>query len=129
MSTIEETKSYGNAVLFGIIAIFTLAIITSLISALILRFSSVQDTSIQWIITAISFITLFIGGFISGGKGKEKGWLIGGLTGLIYSIIIFFAQYLGYDRIFTTEQFLYHGGYIATAMIGGMMGVNMSSKS
>lgn len=100
---------------------------SSLIFSLILRFSSTQETSLQFIVTAVSFVTLFVGGFISGGKGKQKGWLLGGLTGLVYSLIIFLFQYLGYDRLFDVEQVVYHTCYILTAMMGGILGVNIST--
>jgi putative membrane protein (TIGR04086 family) len=76
--------------------------------------------------TALSFIGLFGGGFLSGGKRKQKGWLIGGLTGLVYSLIIFLFQYLGYDRIFNLEQLIYYICYTLISMMGGILGVNLS---
>ncbi|WP_367949336.1 TIGR04086 family membrane protein [Bacillus sp. FJAT-29790] len=115
--------------LFGIIAVFLLAIISSLLFSLLLKFTSLQESSLHFVITAISFIALFAGGFISGGKGKQKGWLLGGLTGLIYSIIIFLFQYLGHDSLFNMQQIVYHTCYMLTAMMGGILGVNMSTKS
>ncbi|WP_331457187.1 TIGR04086 family membrane protein [Bacillus sp. FJAT-29937] len=126
---IEESRNIGGAILYGIIAVFVLALVSSLIFSLLLRFTSLQESSLQFVITAISFISLFMGGFISGGKGKQKGWLLGGLTGLIYSIIIFLYQYLGLDSVFNTEQIIYHTCYMLTAMMGGILGVNMSNKS
>ncbi|MBM7651798.1 putative membrane protein (TIGR04086 family) [Neobacillus cucumis] len=80
-------------------------------------------------ITALSFIGLFGGGFLSGGKRKEKGWLIGGVTGLLYSFLVFLFQYLGYDRLFNAEQVIYHTCYILIAMMGGILGVNIASTN
>ncbi|MEH7106163.1 TIGR04086 family membrane protein [Bacillus sp. JJ1764] len=113
--------------MFGMIFIFVFAVICSLIFSLILRYTSVQESSIQYITTALSFVGLFGGGFLSGGKRKEKGWLIGGTTGLIYSLIVFLAQYLGYDRLFDAEQLIYHTCYTLIAMMGGILGVNLAS--
>ncbi|WP_274855351.1 TIGR04086 family membrane protein [Bacillus methanolicus] len=124
-----ETKNFGTAVLYGVIAIFLFAIISSLIFSLILRFTSAQESGIQMFVTIISFTALFIGGFISGGKGKQKGWLLGGLTGLLYSIIVFLFQFLGFDSLFTLKQLIYHICYVLVAMMGGILGVNLSSKS
>ncbi|WP_228460233.1 TIGR04086 family membrane protein [Cytobacillus dafuensis] len=126
---IEESKNVSGAILYGIIAVFLLAIFSSLIFSLLLKFTSLQESSLQFIITAISFVSLFIGGFISGGKGKQKGWLLGGLTGLIYSTIIFLFQYLGFDKLFDFQQMIYHICFILTAMMGGILGVNLSNKS
>lgn len=123
------SKQFGISVAHGLIAIFLLEIVGSLIFSLILRFSSVQESSLQVVLTAASFISLFAGGFISGGKGKEKGWMLGGVTGLLYSLVIFLFQYLGYDRLFNEEQLIYHTCFMLIAMMGGILGVNLTSKS
>ncbi|WML47410.1 TIGR04086 family membrane protein [Neobacillus sp. PS3-34] len=115
--------------MYGLIFIFVFAVASSLIFSLILRFTSVREISLQYIVTAVSFIGLFGGGFLSGGKGKQKGWLVGGLTGLMYSVIVFLFQYLGYDRLFSGEQIVYHVCYILIAMMGGILGVNISTSS
>lgn len=125
----DESKKMGSSILYGIITIFIVFIICSFIFSILLKFTTVQESSIQFIVTAISFITLFVGGFVSGGKGKQKGWLLGGLTGLVFSLIIFLFQFLGYDRLFNVEQLIYHTCYIITAMMGGILGVNMTNKS
>ena len=123
------SKKLGVAVLYGVTTIFVIALFTSLLLSLILRFTNVQESSLTWIILGISFIALFIGGFVSGGKGKEKGWLIGGMTGLVYTLIIFLFQYLGFDSSFTMEETLYHLGFLGAASIGGIFGVNVMSNS
>jgi putative membrane protein (TIGR04086 family) len=115
--------------LYGLIFIFLFAIVSSLIFSLILKFTSVKETQLQYIITAFSFIALFGGGFLSGGKRKEKGWLIGAVTGIIFSLIVLLSQFLGYDRLFNAEQVIYHICYILIAMMGGILGVNVSSNS
>ncbi len=89
MVIIEESKNIGSAVLIGTIAIFILAIISSVLFAFLLRFTSLQESSVQFIITALSFISIFMGGFISGGKGKQKGWMVGGLTGFSIQVASF----------------------------------------
>lgn len=115
--------------LYGLISIFLLLITSSIVFSFILRFTSVQESSLQYIITAVSFITLFIGGFISGGKGKHKGWFLGGLTGFVYSLIVFLFSFLGLDQLFTMEQFVYHICYMLIAMMGGILGVNLSKNN
>jgi putative membrane protein (TIGR04086 family) len=123
-----ESRGLGISVIYGVIAIFVFAIVSSLIFSILLTFTSLQESSLQYAVTTVSFISLFAGGFITGKKGKEKGWFIGTATGLIYSAIIFLFQYLGLDSLFSTEQIIYHICYIITAMMGGILGVNMSSS-
>lgn len=114
---------------YGLITVFLLAAITSLVLSLLLKFTNLQELSLSWIMLSISFIILFIGGFVSGGKGKEKGWLLGGGTGICYSLIIFLLQYLGFDAHFTVEQMLYHLGFLLISILGGILGVNMTSQT
>jgi putative membrane protein (TIGR04086 family) len=121
-----ESRNLGKAVLYGVIAIFLLAVVSSFIFSLLLKFTSVQESSLQYVMTSITFLSIFIGGFITGGNGKQRGWLIGGGTGLVYSLIIFLFQYLGYDSLFSVEQIIYHTCYILTAMMGGILGVNLA---
>jgi putative membrane protein (TIGR04086 family) len=129
MIEIEESKKIGYAVLYGTISIFIFAIISSFIFSFILRFTALQETSIQYVITAMSFIALFIGGFIAGGKGQQKGWFLGGVTGFIYALLIFLYQLLGLDSLFNVEQIIYYVCYILISMMGGILGVNLSGKS
>ncbi|WP_308784463.1 TIGR04086 family membrane protein [Lederbergia panacisoli] len=113
--------------LYGVIAILLLGVVTSLIFSLILQFTETQEKSINLLITIISFLSVFAGGFICGGKGKQKGWLIGGATGLVYSLLILMYQFLGHSSLFSLEQLVYHICYILTAMMGGVLGVNILS--
>lgn len=119
----------GSAIMYGVVTIFIMAALFSLLFSLLLRFTSISESSLTYIIMALSFLTLFIGGFISGGKGKKQGWLLGGGTGLIYTLIVFLYQYLGLESVFTSRQLVYNGCFIITAMMGGVLGVNMSGGS
>ncbi|CAG9607968.1 TIGR04086 family membrane protein [Pseudoneobacillus rhizosphaerae] len=123
-----ESKNMGISILYGVVVIFLVAVISSLIFSLILRFTSTAEASLQFIVTAVSFVSLFVGGFVSGGKGKAKGWLLGGGTGLLYSLIVFLFGYLGHDSLFTVEQVIYHTCYMLVAMMGGILGVNMTTS-
>ena len=71
-----DTRKLFSSAFFGLAIIYAFVAIVSLLFSLLLRFTSLQENDFQLAITIISFIVLFIGGFIAGGKGKEKGWLI-----------------------------------------------------
>lgn len=118
-----------NSALYGILTILILVIIASLVSSLLLRFTSLQEGNFTWGLLGFSFIAVFCGGFISGGKSGQKGWLTGAFTAILYSIIIFLVQYLGYDTGFDRDQILVHTGYVFIAMLGGVLGVNVRGES
>lgn len=114
-----------TALLFGWIVVFGIILIASFVLALILNFTAFGESGLQWATLIIGLLALFIGGVIAGIKGKAKGWMIGGTIGIGFSLIIFLIQYLGYQQGFSLEQSLYHLAYLAAALLGGIIGVNL----
>ncbi|WP_236034984.1 TIGR04086 family membrane protein [Alkalihalobacterium elongatum] len=114
-----------GSMLYGLIGVLFIAVAFSFVISLILSFSSLTEASFSWFILIVSFLALFIGGMIAGVKAKEKGWMVGAGTALLFTAITFFIQFLGYNSAFTMEQYLYHGGYLLTSVIGGIIGVNV----
>ncbi|GAE30413.1 TIGR04086 family membrane protein [Halalkalibacter hemicellulosilyticus] len=123
-----SNRGFFPAILFGFMTILVLILTTSLIISLILSFSSLTEQSVHWFIIAIAFLAMFIGGLMAGGRAKEKGLLVGAITALMFSLLTFLIQFLGYDVHFSNEQYLFHGLYILTGAIGGIVGVNLSSE-
>ncbi|WP_017755929.1 TIGR04086 family membrane protein [Calidifontibacillus oryziterrae] len=117
-----------KAMLYGVITIFVIVLFSSLVLSLLLRFTDIKESSLTWVVLTLSFLALFVGGFVSGGKGKQKGWLIGSGTGLLFTLLVFLVQYLGYQTGFSLEQLYFHIAYIAVALIGGVIGVNITSR-
>lgn len=115
------------ALMYGWIVIMGLVLLTSLVLGLLLRFTDMNETTLSWVTLAIGLIILFIGGIVAGVKGKQKGWVIGGMSGLGFTLFIFFVQYFGFQQMFSLEQSLQHVGFIAAALFGGILGVNMAS--
>ncbi|MFC0473640.1 TIGR04086 family membrane protein [Halalkalibacter kiskunsagensis] len=121
-------RGFFPAVLFGLTTILVIALTFSLIVSIVLSFTSFTEHSVKWLITIVAFVTMFFGGTIAGAKAKEKGWIAGATTALLFSVLTFLVQYLGYDSGFTSEQYMFHAGYIFAAAIGGIIGVNLSSN-
>lgn len=113
---------------FGLVVILTIIMCSSFILSLILKFSDLTEQSLTWVILGLSILALFIGGIVSGKKGKEKGWVLGAGTGVLFSLVVFLVQYLGYQVNFDPQQYMYHLGYLLASTLGGVMGVNMSSQ-
>jgi putative membrane protein (TIGR04086 family) len=121
-----DTRKMFSAVVYGLLTVLVIVLTLSVIFSLLLRFTNLQESSLQWLVMALSFFALFAGGFISGGKGKEKGWFMGGATAILFTCIVLLYQFLGQESGFTLEQTFYHLGYLATAVFGGIMGVNIA---
>lgn len=124
-----DTRNLISAVFFGLAIIYGLVGLISLIFSLILKFTSLKESDFHLATTIISFIILFTGGLIGGGKGKEKGWLIGLCMGVLYTIINFSFQYLGHDTPITLNQAIYYICFILTIIMGAILGVNIAQGS
>lgn len=113
------------ALMYGWVVILGLILFSSVLLAGILHFTSLNDPNLSWATLAIGFIALFIGGFVAGMKGRKKGWVIGSLTGLGFTLFTFIVQYLEYNQTFTMSQMFHHAGFIVAATIGGVIAVNL----
>lgn len=116
-----------TALIYGWVAVLSLVLSASIILALLLQFTALNEPTLSWVTLGIGLVALFIGGLIAGIKGKSKGWIIGGVIGIGFTLFIFLVQYLGYEQIFSMKQSLHHSGYIVAAIIGGVLGVNSIS--
>lgn len=120
-------KQYVIALLYGWITILLFVLFTSAMMAGIVRFTTITTNTFSYVTLAVGVLSLFLGGLITGIKGKEKGLFLGLITGLGFSLLIFLIQFLGFHSLFTFGQILFHLTYIISAMVGGIVGVNVSS--
>lgn len=124
-----ENRGILTSMIYGLITTLVIILLVSFIFSLLLRFTSLTESSFSWLIIVFTFVALMVGGFVSGGKSKQRGWLVGAGTGLLYTLLVFLVQYLGYNVIFSVQQYLFHGGFIIAAIIGGIFGVNVVRNS
>ncbi|MFS0751329.1 TIGR04086 family membrane protein [Oceanobacillus sp. 1P07AA] len=122
-------RNQWTALLYGWVALFGILIISSLILALLLNFTEFSESALSLVTLIIGILALFIGGLIAGLKGKTKGWMIGAMIGVGFTLLIFLVQYLGYQQGFTLKQSAYHSLYLAVALLGGIIGVNLSGTT
>ena len=113
------------ALMYGWIVVLGLILLSSIILAFFLRFTSFNEPTLSWVTLGAGLISLFIGGFIAGLKGRAKGWVIGISVGIGFTLFTFLVQYLGYQQTFSMSQSLHHVGYICAAIVGGIVGVNL----
>src|SRR5699024_12824376 len=103
-------KKQMFAVLYGCATTFILLIICNTILSFAIQTQFVTHKNIFLGSFLIGLVILFISGMITGIKGKENGWLVGGLVGRILILMIFFIQYVGLE-----EQLLFnHSIYLFT---------------
>ncbi|WP_080874254.1 TIGR04086 family membrane protein [Oceanobacillus timonensis] len=122
-------KMQWTSLLYGWIILFGLLFISSFALGLFLKMIDMKETTLSWTTFIIGLVILFTCGFITGLKGKAKGWLLGVLIGIGFTGFVFLVQFLGYQQGFTLSQAMYHGFYLIAAILGGIIGVNFSSPA
>ena len=121
-------NSYLLAIVYGWITIFVLLLLSSIFLSIMMRFTSINEFMLSYLSLSIGILSLLIGGIVAGMKGKEKGLIIGALTGIGFTVLTFLSQYLGYNETFSMQQMIYHLAYIISAMIGSIIGVNLATS-
>lgn len=121
-------KKQSIALIYGWIFILAFILIGSFVLALILQFTTISSSMLSWVAFAVGLLGLFVGGLVTGVKGKQKGWIYGGITGAGFTLFIFLVQFLGFQNGFSLEQIIHHAAFILAAMFGGMIGVNLLSN-
>ncbi|MDX8046534.1 TIGR04086 family membrane protein [Gracilibacillus sp. S3-1-1] len=116
------------SVLYGWVGILIVMFLASIILTLLLRFTSLGESTLEIATLFIGFIALFTGGFISGLKAKHKGILVGAITGLLFTFIVFCYRFLGLHLSITVIELVNHAAYLLLAIIGAIIGVNLSSS-
>ena len=134
----EEYKTVrdGGAVKNGVFH-FAKAVLTCLaasavmfvIAALLLTYTPLPETLIAFIVILTTVFSVLIGAASAARSAKSKGWLTGALTGILYSVVLYFAESLAGDGF-------HFNGYMAVIALislfsgaaGGILGINLSDK-
>ncbi|WP_459499301.1 TIGR04086 family membrane protein [Bacillus sp. C1] len=125
----DGTKKLSLAIGFGMIALFMLASFTSMVIALLLKFTNINEGTLAITIFILALLSMLISGFIAGKKAQGKGWFVGLTTGLTFSILVFLINYLGFSHALSNSQLLYQLGLMAASTLGGIFGVNMTKRT
>lgn len=121
-----ESKRVGIAITTGLITIWALFIFFSFLFSAIIRFTDISEDSFSIIFLIVSILIMFIGGIVTGIKGKHRGILIGLLTGCIFIFILFLIQFLGLNAGWYASQLIYYGMFLLSCIVGSIIGVNFS---
>ncbi|MGE5703570.1 MAG: TIGR04086 family membrane protein [Clostridia bacterium] len=122
-------RSTSASVMTGLIFTFALVLTGSLITAVLLSFTNLHESSLPYFTYCINVLGLIVGGFVTGRRNGSRGWYYGGLTGLFYFLFVILIGYLGLDTPLTSKTLLFLIGAFILSGIGGMFGVNTGQSS
>ncbi|PTM58328.1 TIGR04086 family membrane protein [Desmospora activa] len=117
----------NSPLLSGLLIVFAIVLAGSVVTALLLRFTSITESSLPYFTYGINGIALLIGGWCAGRKAKQRGLLYGGLTGVLYVIIVLLIGFLAFDTTMRIQPVLFTICATGLSAIGGIFGVNTSA--
>jgi len=114
------------AVLKGTLLAIILSLICILVLALIIKLANLDDTLIPPINQAVKIISIVIGAGYAAKNSRQRGWLKGSATGLLY-ILIGFLLFSLVEGGFSLNRILLSDSLMGIIVggIGGIIGVNL----
>jgi putative membrane protein (TIGR04086 family) len=117
-------KRSGSPLLVGLVAVWGLVLLGSLLAALLLQYASVNEDYMPYFTFVINGIALLGGGWISGRSSGKKGWLYGGSVGCLYALIVILIGFLAFDASMQIHPLIFAAGAFSLGALGGIFGVN-----
>ncbi|SFS58682.1 TIGR04086 family membrane protein [Marininema halotolerans] len=117
-----------SPLLAGISIVLGVVLSGSIITAMLLRFTSVEESSLPYFAYGINALALLSGGWISGRQAGHRGWLYGGLTGIIYVVLVLIIGFLAFNTQMRVQPVLFTLCATGIAAIGGIFGVNAGNR-
>ena len=119
-----------TVVIFRSVAIsITLTVLLLLISALILWLFEIPDNVIPLSVQIIRLLSILAGSILCATSIKHKGWVFGGICGLVYILLSTLIGALFFDDFTLTSILISDVIFaIGVGVIGGIIGVNIKSK-
>lgn len=115
-----------TAILKGLVSCFALLIIMSLVLGFIFSVNeSVSEDAMNRSLMVVNYTAIFIGGIMGARWAQTKGWLHGGLVGLVYMAIVVFIGSRYVSVAIGLEIMLRIVSGFLTGALGGVLGVNL----
>lgn len=122
------SRGWQNPWLAGQLLIWLIVIILSFGVALILRYTSMETSTLPTLTFFINAIALLSGGYIAGKKAGNKGWYFGGMQGVIYSILLALISFLAFDLEMRASLWVFLVCAFGISALGGIFGVNSGEE-
>ena len=117
-------KKTGISLLY----IIGLILILTFLLTLFNYFNIISKNVVSVFKIIIPIVSLFIGGFITGKKSFQKGWLEGLKLSLIFLFIFILFNYLGLKNNIEFKNLLYYLIIITSTCFGSMLGINYNKE-
>ena len=122
----DENRSFVKSVLKGWIGAVLLTFMLMLILSLAMIKFELNDNICSIIFTVITVVSLVIGAVLAARNNGERGWLTGGIVGLLFFVFIFvFSSVINGSFAFDITQIYKLIGCFGVGTIAGILGINL----
>lgn len=110
----------------GLVLAFIITLVLILISSLLLTYTSMKEGRMVLLNTIVMILSITTGSIYVAGKVKEKGWINGGILGVLYYLILLMISFT-FLKPFTLDVFSISKLILTsiTGVIGGIIGINL----
>ncbi len=117
---------HGINILKSIALAFILTLLLLFIVTVLLTFTPMKEDTIPLLSTIIMIVSIAVGSIYMAIKAEEKGWLNGGIVGVLYFLILLLLNYL-FIKPFIFDVYTIGKLFISlvAGVVGGMIGVNI----
>lgn len=120
--------NYLKNISISFLYIIGVTIVLTFIMTLLNYFNIITGSVLTITKIIITFIAIFIGGFIIGKKSKTKGWLEGIKLGIIIIIILSIINFLILRVNFEFKIILYDIIILFSCTFGSIIGINLNHQ-
>ena len=122
----DENRSFVKSVLKGWIGAVLLTFMLMLILSLAMIKFELNDNIYSIIFTVITVVSLVIGAVLAARNNGERGWLTGGIVGLLFLVFIFvFSSVINGTFAFDITEIYKLIGCFGVGTIAGILGINL----
>ncbi|WP_158212402.1 TIGR04086 family membrane protein [Natranaerobius trueperi] len=115
-----------TSILLGVVLAYCISLVVFVFSSLLFTLTPLTEAIMPYITYITTVISIFIGGIYTAGKIGYKGWLNGGICGLIYLIGLFILSLLlNVNVVFGLQLLSRIVLSFLIGAIGGILGINM----
>lgn len=112
---------------FGVV-VCACVILLALSSAIIEKMAVLPAETATLITTVIACVAVFLGGLISSAYSKERGVVLGLVTGVVFCICAALVSTLLFHNNFNTAGAAKFAAVLISGAIGGILGVNRKTR-
>lgn len=122
------TRSPAAVVLFiSVLCGIALTIVLLFACAFAVCFTALGEGIIPIAALAATVIGILASGYIAAAKRNSRGWLWGGISGVLYAAVLFIISVFGGNASFVKGVICAAAAFVCGST-GGIFGINMSNK-